>query len=335
MAAANSINETTTGITGFTGTAFTGTAVTAHAVIVGGSTTSTLANVGPTATAGQVLQSAGAAADPTFSTPTYPSTSGTSGKVLISDGTNNVYSTPTFPNASATSGKFIQSDGTNWIASTPTLPTSAGTSGKVLQSNGTNYVESTPTYPSASGSAGKILRADGTNNVYSTATYPDTAGTSGNVLTSDGTNWSSSAPASTGILTTSINLTNSQIKNLRATPQQIIAGQGAGKIVVPLYILLQLNYGGTNAFTTTSVTLSITAGTSASNIILSGLPLTWLGATANELGAANNVSISFIAPTSWDNVAIYFNNTGSAEVTGNAANNNTAKVTMFYQVLTY
>lgn len=104
--------------------------------------------VGP-GTAGQVLQSGGAAADPSYSTATYPSTSGTSGKVL-------------------------QSNGTNWVASTPTFPTAAGTSGKVLQSNGTNYVESTPTYPSTSGSAGKIIRSNGTNNVYTTATYPNT-----------------------------------------------------------------------------------------------------------------------------------------------------------------
>lgn len=172
---------------------------------------------GPGAT-GKVLQSNTAAA-PSYSTATYPSTSGTSGKVLISDGTNIVSSTPTypnasvtagkvivsdgtnyiastptFPNASATSGKFIRSDGTNWIASTPTLPTAAGTTGKVLQSNGTNYVESTPTYPSASGSSGKILISDGTNNVYSTPTFPNASATSGKFIRSDGTNWIASTP---------------------------------------------------------------------------------------------------------------------------------------------
>lgn len=173
---------------------------------------------------GKVLQvDSTASTGLSYSTPTYPSTSGTSGKVLISDGTNNVYSTstfptsagatankvllsdgtnyvlstPTFPNASASSGKFIRSDGTNWIASTPTLPTSAGTSGKVLQSNGTNYVESTPTYPSASGTSRTMLVSDGTNIVYSTETWA-VPGTSGNVLTSDGTNWTSAAPAGGG-----------------------------------------------------------------------------------------------------------------------------------------
>lgn len=142
------------------------TTLTAHGVVVGAGTsplTATLAG-----SAGQILQSGGAAADPVYSTatfpatatgtgkvliadgtnwiastPTYPNTSGTAGKVIISDGTNNVFSTPTFPNASATSGKFIRSDGTNWIASTPTLPTTAGTSGTVLRSDGTNFVNTT------------------------------------------------------------------------------------------------------------------------------------------------------------------------------------------------
>lgn len=92
MTEANSINSQTTGIVGNTGTAFVSTAVTNHAVIVGGSSSSTLTNVGPSATAGQVLQSGGASADPSFSTATYPSTAGTTGNVLTSDGTNFVSS---------------------------------------------------------------------------------------------------------------------------------------------------------------------------------------------------------------------------------------------------
>lgn len=116
MVAGNSINESTTGISGFTGTAFVGTPVTNHAVIIGGSTSSTLTNVGPTATAGQVLQSAGSSADPSFSTPTYPSASGSSGVIIRSDGTNNIYSAFTMANP-GTSGNVLTSDGTNWLSS--------------------------------------------------------------------------------------------------------------------------------------------------------------------------------------------------------------------------
>lgn len=185
------------------------TTLTNHGVLVGATTTAiTQLAAG---SAGQVLQSGGASADPAYSTPTYPSASGSAGKVVVSDGTNNIYSTPTFPNASASSGKFIRSDGTNWIASTPTLPTSAGTSGKILQSDGTNYVESTPTYPSTSGTSGKILISDGTNYIASTPTYPNTSGTSGKVLVSDGTNNVYSTPT---------------FPNASATTRKIIVSDG-------------------------------------------------------------------------------------------------------------
>ncbi len=87
MPVANSINEPTTGIVGMTGTGFTATAVTNHGVVLGGSTSSTLGNVGPTATSGQVLQSAGSSADPAFSTATYPATT-TVSQILYSSATN-------------------------------------------------------------------------------------------------------------------------------------------------------------------------------------------------------------------------------------------------------
>ncbi len=144
---------------------------------------------------GQLLAMGGSSI-PLWTTPTYPITSQSSGKVLVSDGTNFVASTPTFPNASATSGKIIQSDGTNWIASTATHPTAA-TNNKIIVGNGTNYVESTPTFPNASATSGKIIKSDGTNWVASTETYA-APGTSGNVLTSDGTNWTSAAAAGGG-----------------------------------------------------------------------------------------------------------------------------------------
>lgn len=62
------------------------TGLTNHSVLVGAGTT-TITKVGPTATAGQVLQSAGAAADPVFSTATYPSTT-TISQILYSSSAN-------------------------------------------------------------------------------------------------------------------------------------------------------------------------------------------------------------------------------------------------------
>lgn len=89
MATNNSINVSTAGIVGFNGTAFVETTATNHAVLVGGATTSTFTNVGPTSTVGQVLQSAGASADPAFSTATYPLTT-TINQILYSSAANTV-----------------------------------------------------------------------------------------------------------------------------------------------------------------------------------------------------------------------------------------------------
>lgn len=164
---------------------------------------------GPAAT-GRILQS-NAAAAPSFSTATYPSTATSAGKVLIADGTNWVASTPTYPNASATAGKILISDGTNFVASTPTYPNASATSGKILISDGTNFIASTPTYPNASAATGKFLISDGTNFIASTPTIPNTAGTSGKVLVSDGTNFVSSTPT---------------FPNASATSRKIIVSDG-------------------------------------------------------------------------------------------------------------
>lgn len=180
---------------------------------------------------GQILRSGGAAT-PAWSTATYPATAGTSGKVLISDGTNIVASTPTFPNASATSGKFIRSDGTNWIASTPTLPTSAGTAGKVLTSDGTNYIESTPTFPNASATSGKFIRSDGTNWIASTPTVPTAAGGAGTFLRSDGTNYLTSGLTIPDSATSGgipyFSSTSAISSSGLLTASQLVLGGGAG-----------------------------------------------------------------------------------------------------------
>ena len=73
------------------------TGLTNHAVLVGAGT-ATITKVGPTATVGQVLQSAGAAADPAFSTATYPLTT-TINQILYSSAANTVTGLATANNA--------------------------------------------------------------------------------------------------------------------------------------------------------------------------------------------------------------------------------------------
>lgn len=222
--------------------------------------------------AGKILQSNSAAA-PSYSTPTYPSASGSAGKILISDGTNNVYSTPTYPNASATAGKILISDGTNFVASTPT-------------------------YPNTSGSAGVILRSDGTNNVYTTATYPTT--TTINQLL-----YSNAANAITGLSTVNsafLNTTSggvpqlsalttlAQLANVFATIHiQTFTATGAYTytpttgILFALVIMQAAGAGGGGVASATAQSATASSGGAGACM--------WLFATAANIGASCTGSI--------------------------------------------
>lgn len=82
--------------------------------------TFTVAGATTAGTSGQLLQSTGTAGGiHTWTTPTYPGSSGTARKILVSDGTNNVYSTETYA-VPGSQYNILQSDGTNWAAATPT-----------------------------------------------------------------------------------------------------------------------------------------------------------------------------------------------------------------------
>lgn len=295
----------------------TGLATTAGGVLVTSNTgvPSMLANPGA---AGRMLQS-GNAAIAAWSTPTYPSASGATGKFIISDGVNNVYSTstiptsagatankvvlsdgtnyilstPTFPNASASVGKFIRSDGTNWIASTPTLPTTAGASGKILQSDGTNYIESTPTYPSTSGAAGKIIISDGTNNIYSTPTYPNASVTSGKIIISNGTNYIASTPTFPNASASAGKFIRSDGTNwIESTPTLPTTAGSSGKVL----------YSNATNFVESTPTFPVTASATSRKIIVSD-GTNWIASTETYAvpGASGNVMTS--DGTNWTSAA--------------------------------
>jgi len=123
------------------------TGLTNHAVLVGAGT-STITNVGPTATAGQVLQSAGAAADPVFSTATYPSTT-TVSQILYSSSTNVVAGLATANRAVLTTGATgipvltaLATDGQLIIGSTAGVPAAATLSpgAGISITNGSNSI---------------------------------------------------------------------------------------------------------------------------------------------------------------------------------------------------
>lgn len=422
---ANSLNLTYAGIVRFDGVSvFSGLGVGNHAVLVGASTNA-ITSVGPTATAGQILQSAGSSADPVFSTATYPSTAGTSGNVLTSNGTNwtsaappasgitgtatqfdvivgaagntvasvgpgssgqvlqsggaaanPVYSTATFPATATGTGTILRADGTNWAATTATYPTTTtinrvlfsssnsvigeistgnngtlvtsntgvpsilagpGTAGNILQSNAAAAPSfSTATYPATATTTGQILRADGTNWVGTTATFPDTAGTSGNVLTSNGTNWASSAAPAGNLLIATKTLTSAQVKLLNATPIEIVAAPGSGKGILVLGVATKLNYGGTNVFTAgaaQSIQLFYNNSTTQLLVLLGNAMLVSAASKFSYIQAftaLTNQSAGVL-----DNVNIAAKNPVATEISGNAAGDNTVDIILTYVIVTF
>ncbi len=210
--------------------------------------------------------------------------------------------------------------------------------GKVLQGAGVGVAPaySTPTYPSTSGTSRKILVSDGTNNVYSTETWA-VPGTSGNVLTSDGTNWTSAAPGS-AISTSTTTLTSAQIKALHGTPIQLIAAPGAGKTIVVVAAMAKFTYGGTNVFTTSgaqSIGVYYNSGTTAvltgANFVTNAMVISSANKFSNVVGVSNtNVAAGVV-----DNVNVVAFNSVVTEIAGNAANNNTCEIILYYYTVTY
>jgi hypothetical protein len=113
-----------------------------------GAGTATITKVGPTATAGQVLQSAGAAADPAFSTATYPATT-TISQILYSSSNNVVTGLATANRGVLTTGATgvpvitaLALDGQIIIGSTAGAPAAATISSGsgISVTNGSNSI---------------------------------------------------------------------------------------------------------------------------------------------------------------------------------------------------
>ena len=280
----NALNITQAGQVRFDGVAtFSGDALLQYDILVGGAANA-IVSVGP-GSAGQVLQSGGNAANPSYSTATYPSSSGGTGKILYDNGTNFVESVPTFPAAaSATARKIIVSDGTNWVASTETWAV---------------------------------------------------PGTSGNVLTSNGTNWTSAAASGAGLTSVTLTLTSAQIKALHATPITIVSAPASGIILIPFLVVMRYIYGGTNAFTAAaSQTVSLQyANGGVFTYVVIDTPT--LAGTTTKRGWAGGLTSALSGSTDNSAQALVLINPQATEVTGNAGNNNTAEVILYYSTATY
>ena len=122
------------------------TTLTNHGVVIGQGTSALVATAA--GSAGQVLQSGGASADPTYSTATYPAVATGTGTIMRADGTNWVATTATYP-ATTTVSQILYSSSTNVVGGITTA------NNGVLVTNNTGV-------PSllANGTAGQVLTAN-------------------------------------------------------------------------------------------------------------------------------------------------------------------------------
>lgn len=137
------------------------------------------------------------------------------------------------------------------------------------------------------------------------------------------------------VQTVQIPLSNAQVKALRASPQQLVAAPGAGKVLIPVQCIVYMKYGGTNAFTANSGK-NLSVQPVGGNAILNGAGQAFLQATASgysEMTFAPAAGTDLTnSKTFADNVALQIANTGASEIAGNAANDNSLLVVLSYRV---
>jgi hypothetical protein len=206
--------------------------------------------------------------------------------------------------------------------------------GQIFRANASNQPAwSTATYPNTATGTGTILIADGTNWVASTATYPTTAGDSGNVLTSNGTNFTSTANPIGTLKVVELVITSAQIKALVATPITLIAAPGSGKTISLVSVTRYYNYGGTNVFVA-GAAQAINLSFDNTTTIIAAVSNALLVGTSDSQIALSPTGVALAASVSQaENKAITISNSTATEITGNAANDNSIKITALYYVV--
>lgn len=124
--------------------------VTQYDVLVGGAS-SAIASVGP-GSSGQVLQSGGNAANPAYSTATYPATATGTGTILRADGTNWSATTTTYP-TTTTINQILYSSSANVVGGITTANNS------VLTTNGSGVPSLTTTITGKQGGGFVLVSA--------------------------------------------------------------------------------------------------------------------------------------------------------------------------------
>jgi predicted RecA/RadA family phage recombinase len=129
-----------------------------------------------------------------------------------------------------------------------------------------------------------------------------------------------------------VNLTNAQIKALRATPKELVAAPGANKFVEFVSAELFLDYGA-NVLTESADNLAVKFENGTGVAVSQAIEATgFIDAAADTLTNALPKIDAIVASASALNKALVLHNTGDGEYAGNAGADTTMKVKIAYRV---
>ncbi len=129
-----------------------------------------------------------------------------------------------------------------------------------------------------------------------------------------------------------VNLTNAQIKNLRATPVELVAAQGANKVVEFVSAMLRLDYGS-NVLTETVDNMAVKFENGAGAAVSQTIEATgFIDAAADTVTNALPKIDAIVAQASAANKALVLHNTGDGEYGGNAGADTLMVVKVAYRV---
>lgn len=129
-----------------------------------------------------------------------------------------------------------------------------------------------------------------------------------------------------------VTLTNSEIKNLRATPKTLVAAQGANKVVEFVSAALKL-VAGTNVLTENADNMAVKYTNGSGAAVSQDIEATgFIDAAATTVTSALPKIDAIAALSDAANKALVLHNTGDAEFGGNAANDATMVVKIAYRV---
>lgn len=139
-------------------------------------------------------------------------------------------------------------------------------------------------------------------------------------------------PQLAGVAWVSVELTNADIKALRATPKELVAAPGAGYVLIPLEATLILDYGS-NALTESTDNLIIgwnAGAVQAGEVIEAG---SFIDATADTITSWHMAKDEVNAASGVVNKNLALKNNGDGEFSGNAGNDTTMTVSLLYRIV--